>query len=137
MKLFLKIFIAALLLFNGIGAVYGGGSFILYPDGSGMQMPLSWLRHSPFTDYLLPGIILFTCNGVLSLFTLYMLLRNHKFAAGMVMVQGLVLTGWIICQVILLQVIYYLHFVLGSVGLALLLSGWMYNRVIKNLKTAK
>jgi amino acid permease len=69
-KAFLKILTVLLLLFNGIGAIYGGGNLILHPDGSSIELSPDWLKHTPFRDYLIPGIILFIANGLLSVFVL-------------------------------------------------------------------
>ena len=38
--------------------------FIISPDGVLMGMPLSVLNHSPFRNFLVPGIILFVVLGV-------------------------------------------------------------------------
>jgi hypothetical protein len=56
-----------LLLFLSLGALYGGGSLIISPDGSLLQMDKSWLDLIPFPSFLIPGIILFTLLGVFPL----------------------------------------------------------------------
>jgi hypothetical protein len=43
---------AILLILNGIGALYGGSVLIMHPDGSGLQIPLYILNHSPFHNFL-------------------------------------------------------------------------------------
>ncbi len=53
-----------LLLFLGAGAVFGGAVLIISPSGSLFRMPLSLLNHSPFSNFLIPGIILFSILGV-------------------------------------------------------------------------
>jgi hypothetical protein len=55
----------ALLSFLGIGALGGGAFLILSPSGKMIGgLPLSILEHSPFPDFLIPGIILFTILGL-------------------------------------------------------------------------
>src|ERR1700675_1064190 len=54
----------ALEVFLGLGALFGGGAFILGPDGHLLGMPTKLLAGSPFTSYLIPGIILFTFIGI-------------------------------------------------------------------------
>ena len=51
-------------LLLGIGALAGGGVLIAAPDGSILQMPISVLHHSPFSSFLIPGIILFFFVGL-------------------------------------------------------------------------
>ena len=52
------------LVFLGIGAIGGGGVFIISPSGKLMGMPLSMLNKSPFDSFLIPGIILFSVLGI-------------------------------------------------------------------------
>jgi hypothetical protein len=71
-----------------------------------MQMPLNFLEASPFHNYLIPGIILFTVNGIFSLFTLVMLLLKKRTAGIWVFTQGILLGGWIVMQIIFLRIFY-------------------------------
>jgi len=120
---FYKIITSMLLLFNGAGALYGGWSLITYPDGSGLQLSLDLLEHTPFQNYLIPGIILFVANGLFSLTVFVVMTLNIKGYSWLVVAQGAILTGWIVIQMILIQTVYFLHTLLGSVGLLLILCG--------------
>ncbi len=125
MKLLLTIVAAALLLFNGIGALYGGWSLMAYPDGSDLQMPIEWLERTPFSDFLIPGIILFIANGLCSIFVFAMLLFNHKKASWLVMAQGVILMGWIVVQILLVQKYHPLQLILGVAGIGLIAAGYL------------
>lgn len=124
MKSFLIIATSALLLFNGIGALYGGWSFISRPDGSGMKMSVDLLKNSPFQNYLIPGIILFFANGVFSLVVLAALWLRYGYSGSLIMIQGTILTGWILIQILMIRTIIPLHWIMGAIGLALFVSGW-------------
>ena len=50
-------------VFIGLGAVAGGLGLVLEPSGANLGMPLEALEHSPFSTYLIPGIVLFVLNG--------------------------------------------------------------------------
>ncbi len=55
----------ALLLFLGLSASGGGLLLIVSPSGKLIGgLPLSILEHSPFSDFLFPGIILFFIVGL-------------------------------------------------------------------------
>lgn len=131
MKTLLKILPAFLLSFNGIGALYGSYHLIVYPDGSSLQMSTDYLEHSPFDNYLIPGIILFVMNGACSFVVLAALLIKHRRSALLIAGQGAILTGWIGIQIAMVQMVYFLHYVMGSAGILLLLSGYMLWRVDK------
>jgi hypothetical protein len=54
-----------LLLFLGLSALGGGALLIVSPSGKLLGgLPLSILDHSPFSDFLIPGIILFLVLGL-------------------------------------------------------------------------
>ena len=72
-----------LLLFLGLSAIGGGGALIVSPSGKLLGgLPLSILEHSPFTDFLVPGIILFLILGLTPCLLVYSLLKKpaNKFA---------------------------------------------------------
>lgn len=112
-----------LLLFNGIGAIYGGLSLIRYRDGSGLDMGTEWLQHSPFDNYLIPGIILLVVNGFFSMVCFGMLLLRYRHSGRYIISQGVLLTGWIMVQILLIQTINTLHIVMGTTGIMLTICG--------------
>jgi hypothetical protein len=63
-----------LLLFQGISATPSGLLLALDPTGGRMQMPVSWLENTPFSDYLIPGLILCIVLGLGACFMLACLL---------------------------------------------------------------
>lgn len=128
---FYKIISVLLLFFNLIGALYGGISLVLYPDGSGIQLSLDLLQHTPFKDYLIPGIILLSANGLFSALVLLKVSGNNRSYASWIIAQGIILTGWIIIQILLIRIIFILHFFLGGTGIALIILGWLQNKVLR------
>lgn len=99
------------------------------PTGGTMQMPLSLLEHSPFRSYLIPGIVLLLVNGFLSMVTIIVLLRRHPWAAWLVMVQGTLLSGWILVQLVMLRMFYPpLHLTMLVVGVGLFGCGFYMMR---------
>ena len=63
----------------GLGALAGGGVLITAPDGSILHMPFSALHDSPFTSFLIPGIILFTFVGLFPLAVAYSLWKRPNW----------------------------------------------------------
>jgi hypothetical protein len=131
MQTLLKTLAIFLLLLNGTGAIYGSYHLIVYPDGSSLQMNTAYLQGSPFHDYFIPGIILFALNGACSILVLAALLVKYPKAPLLVTGQGAILTGWIIVQVMMVTSVYYLHFLLGGMGVILVLCGLLLHRSSK------
>jgi hypothetical protein len=121
MKTVVKIAALLLLVVNGTGALYGGLHMIADPSGAGLQMPLSFLEHSPFQSYLIPGIILFIVNGILSFAAIAALILKARNYAWFIIIQGVILTGWITVQVILLRLFYApMHATFLAIGVCLI-----------------
>jgi len=126
----LRILACLLLLFNGTGAIFGGWSFIQDPTGNDLKIPLNYLEHSPFKDFLIPGIILFVVNGLFSLITLVWTAFQWKHYAWLIILQGALLTGWIIIQIMMLREYSYFQFIFGGIGFALLGIGYKLRKSI-------
>jgi hypothetical protein len=119
----LNVLALILLLFNGVSAIFGGWSLIMDPTGSDLQMPVTFLEHSPFKDFLIPGIILFTFNGILSIVALVWTALRWKHYTWLILAEGIILSGWILVQMLMIRQYSYLQLLYGSIGVALFLIG--------------
>ncbi|MBL4934313.1 hypothetical protein JK636_00925 [Clostridium sp. YIM B02515] len=109
-------FLFALQLFVGIGAIGGGMMAILNPQGPG-GMPADALKNSPFNNYLIPGIILFSVIGLGSIFSSVMIYLRSKFIGYISSVFSWALVIWIIVQCIMLNAVVSLHVIFFIIGL--------------------
>lgn len=123
LSILLHIAAVAMLLFNGMGALYGGWQLANDPTGGSMQMPLSYLQYSPFKTYLIPGIVLFIANGIGSLVVLgLMAARNPYYPLG-VLAEGFILGGWISIQMLMLQIANPLQLTFTTIAVLLIACG--------------
>ncbi len=56
--------------FQSISALFGGFSLITSPNGATLEMPVTFLKDTPFTNFLIPGLVLFFLLGVFPIFIL-------------------------------------------------------------------
>jgi len=63
-------------VFLGLQGLFGGGAFLLAPDGHLIQMPFSHLKNIPFSDFFIPGLLLFTFLGVYPIAIAYSLWKQ-------------------------------------------------------------
>ncbi|HEX2863531.1 MAG TPA: hypothetical protein VHN99_03095 [Deinococcales bacterium] len=77
----IPLILVVLLVLLGLGALFGGAALMLAPDGSPFGMPRSMLDRTPFTSFLIPGLLLFLVNGVFPLVTAYGLARRPRWTA--------------------------------------------------------
>lgn len=131
-----RILAIILLLFNGVGAVYGGLCFIIQPDGSKLGMSITHLTYSPFSNYTIPGIILLVVNGILSLTIAVLTLARVQYYSLGIIAQGILLIGWLTVQIMMLRFIFILHVVMAVVGVLLIATGF-YLRKISLIKWHK
>ena len=103
-------------VFVGMGAVAGGAMAIINPEEP-LGMSSANLINSPFTNYLIPGMILFTVIGLGNLFSAYMFCYKSKFQGYISGVFSCGLMIWIIVQCIMLYAVGFLHIVFFIIGL--------------------
>jgi hypothetical protein len=124
MTKFLRVTSLVLLFFNGISGVFGGVGLMIDPGGGKMQMPLDWLSNSPFPDYLIPGIILFTFNGVFSFIIAILTILKVRIYPWLVIFEGCILTIWLTVQIIFIKMFYPpLHIPYYLTGIFLIVTG--------------
>lgn len=61
-KRWLSYSLGALQAFIGITAIAGGFRLVSNPNGTS-DIPIAWLNSAPFTNYLIPGLVLLIVIG--------------------------------------------------------------------------
>jgi hypothetical protein len=103
-------------VFVGLGAIGGGLMAILNPEGPG-GMPADALKNSPFDNFLIPGIILFTIIGLGNVLSAGSILAKSKYRGYISGVFSWALVIWIVVQCIMLQSVVSLHVIFFIIGL--------------------
>jgi hypothetical protein len=66
---FIRYLLYCLHLFLGVNACVGGLLLMIKSDGSLLQMNQDFLKNSGFSNFFIPGLLLFTFVGLLSMLT--------------------------------------------------------------------
>ncbi|WP_426333186.1 hypothetical protein ACN9MH_21555 [Paenibacillus silvae] len=117
----------------GTGAVAGGLMLVIEPSGKWLNMPDSLLKNAPFTDFLIPGMILLLLLGVLPIYICISLLYRCKWELGeqlnlyperywawsFSLYTGHVLLIWIVLQMFWLQNVSLIHLFYFAWGLGI------------------
>lgn len=111
------------LIFLGLSGVIGAIPLIVNPGDEPWSMPQSLLQYSPFRSYLVPGIILLIANGLFSVWALWLTVSRRPGYGWWVIVQGVVLLGWLIVEVAMLRLMVWPHCLYGAVAMVLVISG--------------
>ena len=105
----------ALHLFVGIGAIFGGLAAIVNPEEP-LGITAEALKNSPFSNYLIPGIILFTVIGFGNVFSALMFRFKSKLQGYISSVFSWALVIWIVVQCIMLEAVAFLHILFFMIG---------------------
>ena len=115
-------------IFLGLGALFGGVALVLAPDGHLLGMPTSLLAGSPFSSFLVPGIVLFTLVGLAPVLAAGITVRRHALAPMAAIGVGLTLIGWVCVEMVVLagpgSLAWALYLVLGACIAAIGVAWW-------------
>jgi hypothetical protein len=88
--------------FQALSGLGGGAFLIADPTGETLNLPLSFLSNSPFPDYFLPGIILFSVLGVYPLTVTAGLWKRKYWGWLGSILLGIALLIWIFVEIIMI-----------------------------------
>lgn len=97
-----KAFIILLIVFeffNGLSGLAGGFGLIGDPTSASLGMKLEWLNGTPFSNYLIPGIVLFIINGIGNTTAAIMSIKKTRYFDYLGTLMGTIMMIWIISQV--------------------------------------
>lgn len=115
----MRAWLHVLLLLLGIPALISGSLFVMRPDGSLIEAPLSLLERTPFADFLWPGIILGGMFGLGSLLAGLTIKREWRHGFRFAQVIGAGHVVWILFQLHWFDERSFLQPALASLGLAI------------------
>jgi hypothetical protein len=128
--------LVVLIALLAIGASGGGIAMLADTSGGVIKMPLTVLAGTPFSSFLIPGLILLILLGLLPGFLVYPLIRKPDWRrAGLLNVYrgrhwawtyslytGVMLSLWIDIQVMFVGYIHPLQTICGVGGVAIIVS---------------
>ena len=107
-----------------LGALPAGLAMILEPDGSGLKMTTGLLAGSPFKSFLIPGIFLFSVNGIMNIAGAILCFVKSRLAGYAGIILGVCLILWIIVQVFSVGLNHFLQPTYFIIGIIEVFLGW-------------
>jgi len=123
MKTDFRILGVALLSFVGFTALYCGFALMIDPSGEFINLPVEKLKFSPFADFLIPGVILFFVLGLGSLLVIPVVIKDTPESTNFMILAGIIISGWIVVQMIMALEVHWLQGVYIAIALALIFIG--------------
>jgi peptidoglycan/LPS O-acetylase OafA/YrhL len=107
----------SLFAFGALNAFAGG-----YYGLSGAEgVPREWLAGSPFSDYVVPSLVLFVVVGGALALAAIMVFRGHPLARAIACAAAAVLLVWIVVQVAIIGYVSWMQPATFAAGLLMLL----------------
>jgi hypothetical protein len=113
----IRTLLGALFAFGALNAFAGG-----YYGLSGAEgVPREWLAGSPFSDYVVPSLVLFVVVGGALALAAVMVFRGHPLARAIACAAAAVLLVWIVVQVAIIGYVSWMQPATFAAGLLMLL----------------
>ncbi len=113
----IRTLLGALFAFGALNAFAGG-----YYGLSGAEgVPREWLAGSPFSDYVVPSLVLFVVVGGALALAAIMVFRGHPLARAIACAAAAVLLAWIVVQVAIIGYVSWMQPATFAAGLLMLL----------------
>lgn len=114
--------IIALAVVGAVCELAGATALLVWRHGD-PNLPLTLLEHTPFTSFLIPGLLLGLVVAGTSLACAVLVWRRSRFSVDATVLAGGALTIWIVAEVALMRLFHPLHALFGALGVALLALG--------------
>jgi hypothetical protein len=109
--------LAVLQALVAVGALPAGLAMMIEPDGDKIGMPVEILSNTPFNSFFLPGLILFSVNGMLNGYGAFIGFRQSRSGGLFGIGLGVFLILWIGFQVYWMGWIHFLQPVYLGIGI--------------------
>lgn len=96
---------------------------ILDPSGAHLELSAELLKHSPFSDFRIPGVILFSILGIFNLVAAVAVIARWRLYSMASVCQGILLIGWIAVQMWMLREVNALQLIFAGTGVLLVVLG--------------
>lgn len=102
---------------TAIGAIPAGIGYLMDTSGQGMGTSPELLANSPLKSFLLPGLFLLLINGLANLGGSVLSFTRNRYAGQAGLVLGILLSLWIIIQVVWISLTSFLQPLFLIIGL--------------------
>lgn len=120
----MKLFLFLLTAFVAFTAIVSGALLVSYPDGSTFKLSTDLLKATPFKNFFVPGVLLAVVVGGINLVAVVLNMQTHPQRYNWSIGGAVMLTGWVVVQMLLIAALHWLQFVYLGVGCMMLLLSW-------------
>jgi hypothetical protein len=105
----------------GLAAIVPGWTIMTSGTAGGYRLPMDLLRgYAPFSDYVVPGVILLVVIGLGGVLTAAVNVADARRGPFFALAYGLVLVGWIVGELVFMTQTMVLTWLILGVGVVLI-----------------
>jgi hypothetical protein len=116
----MRLILFILVALTGLTTTICGMLLIAHPGGVVLGLTTTLLKGTFLNDFTIPGIIL-TLVGAINIAAIFSQMQRSRNRYNWSLAGGIMISGWIIAQVILVHVIHWLQFVFLATGIFIIL----------------
>ena len=113
-----------LLIFVAVNAFVGGYYGLL----GAKDIPINWLRNSPFNSYFIPSVILIVIVGGTSLFAGFAVLMKFRTGDIISYTAGGILIVWLAVEIFIIGYVSWMQTATAIVGVLILSLAWLMQK---------
>lgn len=117
----MKSLLFILVCFVAITSTISGLLMVSSLDGGILNLQYSLLQGTPFKNFRVPGILLTLFVGGTNLLAVFYNIQRHQNRYNWAMAGGMMISGWIIVQMIMINTVHWLHFIYLGAGIIIML----------------
>jgi len=117
----MKTLLLILVSFIALTSTLSGLLMISNPDGGIMNLQLSLVKGTPFKNFLIPGILLMVVVGGVNVLAVFYNMQRHPNRYNWAIAGGIMISGWIVVQMILIHTAHWLHILYLGIGIIIIL----------------
>jgi len=117
----MKLLLILLIGIIAVAAIASGISMINSPDGITLNLQTYLLDNTPFKNFLIPGILLTFFVGGVNLVAFFYNIFKKQNRFSWAIAGGIVITGWVLTEMILTGFVHWLHFIYMAFGVLIIL----------------
>lgn len=117
----MKTLLLVLISFVALTGTVSGLIMMSDPGGVILNLPIGLLQDTPFKDFMIPGLLLFTIVGGVNLLAVFFNMQRNPNRYNWAMAAGISITGWIVVQLLLIGYGNLLHYLYLGIGILVFL----------------
>ncbi len=120
----MKFFLLILVAFVSLTALLSGLLLMSIPDGSILNLSVSILKNTHFSNFQFPGFLMVLIVGLVNLLALFYIMQHHPLRYNYALAGGIALLMWILVQFVFVSELFWINSLFTTIAIAIILMSY-------------